>query len=60
MVWGQSGNGGGFVFHNCCKVAGVIAEKVRVMFHSLVFIVIITTTITTVCWQGLGQGQEIL
>jgi len=41
-------------------VAGVIAEQVRVMVHSLVFIVIITTTTTTVWWQGLGQGQEVL
>jgi hypothetical protein len=36
-------------------MAGVIAEKVRVMFHSLIVIVIITTTATW--WQGLEQGQ---
>jgi len=27
MAWEQYGRGGGVVCHNCCKVAGVIAEK---------------------------------
>jgi len=73
MAWGQYRRGGGVVCHNCCRVAGVISEKVRVTVYSLVSIVIITTTAaaittttaaatttttaTTIWWQGLGQGQ---
>lgn len=34
MGWGQNGRGEGVVCHNCFQVAGVIAEKVRIVFHN--------------------------